>query len=86
MTALLKNARSTGFASRFLEKYQCENRKLLIIQEHGLTFCDIGKIEIKPPMLKLWTIKLRGSQSFPRQCLITLKFISSAPELLFVFR
>ena len=29
---------------------------------------------------------LRGPQSFPKQCLITLKFISSAPELLFVFR
>ena len=29
---------------------------------------------------------LRGPQSSPKQCLITLKFISSAPGLLFVFR
>ena len=28
---------------------------------------------------------LRGPQSSPKQCLITLKFISSAPGLLFVF-
>ena len=29
---------------------------------------------------------LRGPQSSPKQCLITLKFISSAPGFLFVFR
>ena len=29
---------------------------------------------------------LRGPQSSPKQCLITLKFISSAPGILFVFR
>ena len=29
---------------------------------------------------------LRGPQSSPKQCLVTLKFISSAPGLLLVFR
>ena len=81
--------RVQGFL-RSKEKQKLGNKLLIPIVSPvlnaGDTIVIFSRSGNTPPCSDESNKYLRGPQSSPKQCLITLKFISSAPELLFVFR